>query len=414
MNRRLDSWKAIAEYLGRDQATVRRWEKTLGLPVRRVGGAGRSVFAFTDDVDAWLASPKAPSGDMPSADPPLQKETAPAAAPAPRRRAWVAVTASLAVAVAVAVGWAGLGRAAAMPSRMVMSERGFVALDARGGEIWRYDYPAHMRGSYPSFEAASVVVEGSDPAVYVATSSRVHDLDGRAEGGELIGFSADGRRERTFAFDDTIALHGATYTAPWAVTGFAVAPPDARAQVAIAAHHFVWSPSLVAVLDHDLKRAGTFVNDGWIETLSWLGPRRLALGGFLQERDAGLAIMLDTETMTPVKMVTMPRSELNVVTGSRFNRAIIQVLADRVVARTIEVPQEASEGAVDAVYEFTRDFDLVRANFGSRYWEVHRALEAQGKLRHTAAECPDRNGPREVFVWEPSRGWHAQPIVNPL
>ena len=55
MNRRLDSWKAIAEYLGRDAATARRWEKTLGLPVQRVaGGAGRSVFTYTAEIDAWL------------------------------------------------------------------------------------------------------------------------------------------------------------------------------------------------------------------------------------------------------------------------------------------------------------------------------------------------------------------------
>jgi hypothetical protein len=51
---RLDSWKAIAKYLQRDLATVRRWEKGLGLPVHRVGGAGRSVFAYTTEIDAWL------------------------------------------------------------------------------------------------------------------------------------------------------------------------------------------------------------------------------------------------------------------------------------------------------------------------------------------------------------------------
>ena len=53
---RLDSWKAIASYLHRDLATARRWEKGLGLPVHRVGGAGRSVFAYTTEIDAWLRS----------------------------------------------------------------------------------------------------------------------------------------------------------------------------------------------------------------------------------------------------------------------------------------------------------------------------------------------------------------------
>ena len=55
---RLDSWKAIACYLKRDLATARRWEKRLGLPVYRVGGGGRSVFAYTGEIDAWLRKPK--------------------------------------------------------------------------------------------------------------------------------------------------------------------------------------------------------------------------------------------------------------------------------------------------------------------------------------------------------------------
>ena len=53
---RLDSWKAIADYLRRDVATVRRWEKTAGLPVHPLpGGRGMSVFAYTAEIDAWLS-----------------------------------------------------------------------------------------------------------------------------------------------------------------------------------------------------------------------------------------------------------------------------------------------------------------------------------------------------------------------
>jgi hypothetical protein len=56
-SRRLDSWKEIAEYLGRDVTTAIRWEKKSGLPVRRVPGdrRRRPVFAYTGEIDAWLA-----------------------------------------------------------------------------------------------------------------------------------------------------------------------------------------------------------------------------------------------------------------------------------------------------------------------------------------------------------------------
>lgn len=53
---RLDSWKAIAAYMKRDVATVRRWEKREALPVHRhhhekLG----SVYAYTSELDAWGA-----------------------------------------------------------------------------------------------------------------------------------------------------------------------------------------------------------------------------------------------------------------------------------------------------------------------------------------------------------------------
>jgi excisionase family DNA binding protein len=52
---RLDSWKEIAAYLGRDLRTVRRWEKEKRLPVHRVpGGERRAVFAYRAQIDAWL------------------------------------------------------------------------------------------------------------------------------------------------------------------------------------------------------------------------------------------------------------------------------------------------------------------------------------------------------------------------
>jgi hypothetical protein len=54
--RRLDSWKAIASHLGRNVRTVIRWERERALPVHRVpGGRTGSVFAYTDELDAWLS-----------------------------------------------------------------------------------------------------------------------------------------------------------------------------------------------------------------------------------------------------------------------------------------------------------------------------------------------------------------------
>lgn len=69
MDQRLNGWKAIASYLGRDERTAKRWEAQRHLPVHRVPGGGGSVFGIIGELDAWLAGPSAaatPAAGAPS------------------------------------------------------------------------------------------------------------------------------------------------------------------------------------------------------------------------------------------------------------------------------------------------------------------------------------------------------------
>src|SRR5205085_2894348 len=51
---RLDSWKEIANHLGREVRTVQLWEKLEGLPVHRhLHRKLSSVFGFRSEIDAW-------------------------------------------------------------------------------------------------------------------------------------------------------------------------------------------------------------------------------------------------------------------------------------------------------------------------------------------------------------------------
>jgi TolB-like protein len=64
-NQRLGSWKEIAAFFDCDERTLRRWEKQRGLPVHRVpGGSGGKVFAYTDELSAWLAMPRNGSASL--------------------------------------------------------------------------------------------------------------------------------------------------------------------------------------------------------------------------------------------------------------------------------------------------------------------------------------------------------------
>ena len=94
--RRLESWKEIAAYLGRDVRTVQRWERSDELPVRRLQHAKlASVYAYTDELDEWRLGRE--PGE-PVAEPTPQK-------PRRVRRLWfvagIAMTVALGAAVAL-------------------------------------------------------------------------------------------------------------------------------------------------------------------------------------------------------------------------------------------------------------------------------------------------------------------------
>jgi hypothetical protein len=60
----VQGWKEIASDLDRGVRTVQRWERTLGLPVHRLGkGARRPVFAFKDELHLWFQK-KARASDL--------------------------------------------------------------------------------------------------------------------------------------------------------------------------------------------------------------------------------------------------------------------------------------------------------------------------------------------------------------
>ena len=98
---RLDSWKAIANYLGRSVRTVRRWETLEGLPVRRHRHEkGTSVYAYCHELDAWRAKlHEVPPG----ATEPEKKEST-QVMPAARRLGWFV---GLGVASAILGGFFG-------------------------------------------------------------------------------------------------------------------------------------------------------------------------------------------------------------------------------------------------------------------------------------------------------------------
>lgn len=139
---RLESWKEIAAYLGRDVTTVQRWERREGLPVHRLLHSKiGSIFAYTNELEAWRATrsqqvgrttgtvaavgpdpespvvapdidavaPAPPSPLPPGA--PSPGDASPVAAPAPPASRWLVATLSLLLVITLGLlAWEVWGR----------------------------------------------------------------------------------------------------------------------------------------------------------------------------------------------------------------------------------------------------------------------------------------------------------------
>ena len=429
---RLDSWKAIAEYLGRDERTLRRWERQ-GLPVRRVAGsAGHSVFAYKSEINQWLKAGR-PTGNgvTPAAEP----------SPEPSRVRFAPRLRFVAAALIVMAGIVSVQMlapsATEQPVRATLSSSGLVALNAARTELWRYDFPPDWTTALSISSAEPAVVTSRAPeGVYAVTAYEVRRADSIQFGGALRHFTLSGRLLHTFGLNDRWSFSdGRSYEEPWALTDFRINDHYGR-RIALAAHHIDWWPSVVTVLDDRWVRSGTFVNSGWVETIRWLSPDRLAIGGFSNSRDGGMLAVLDANNLDgsspedpagrfhcqnckaggPLFYAVFPRSELNRVTGSGFNRAWLNTIENRLVIRTAEVDRNGDIGPLsDAIYEFSMSLDLLAASYSDRYWDDHRRLEQEGRLRHSRAECPYRDGPPAIDVWTPDAGWQrmASPEAVP-
>ncbi len=100
---RLDSWKEIAAYLGREVRTVQLWEKSEGMPIHRQQHAKQgSVYAFKSELDTWRDARKTAS---------VEKSE--------RKQLIVAVAIAAIVGIAMG-GWAYIKRTPDLPSSIVV------------------------------------------------------------------------------------------------------------------------------------------------------------------------------------------------------------------------------------------------------------------------------------------------------
>jgi len=246
--------------------------------------------------------------------------------------------------------------------------------------------------------------------------------------GELFYLSGSGEVLWTRSVDESLRFGEREYPGPW-VSSFLYSPRPASDVVIWGVHDGTWWPSLTMVLMEDGSVAGKFVNSGWILSAG-LFPTpdgdRVLLGGISNSRAGAMLAVLpglrffgrppEVEGSAfvcdlcpdgqPLMYVVFPPTHVNVASGLPYNQT---THIDMSIAGASVTVQEGPIGTdFRWVYDFSPDFELLRATPGDSYWPLHQLLEMEGKLDHSAEDCPERESV-EVLVWTPEGGWNATP-----
>lgn len=375
---RLDSWKEIAAHLRRNVRTVIRWEKERALPVHRVPGGHGTVYAFTDELDEWLAGRPA---DTPE--------------PRPWRRLAAAAISLIAL---VFAGWYWQTRPHPIASVAVAGDA-IVARAADDSVLWRF---TPDRGKLD-------VREGTLRTV-------IRDVDGGA-GDEVLAAGMSGwetpeamlllsnsgslRWIQSFAY--RLTVDGRQYAPPWRTSDLLAIDLSGSPRFVWVLHHHTWSPAVIAAYDAEGRLVDRYIHDGWLTTARASRDGRFLLAtGVNNKQNASILVVLDVRSFgQPLRYWVLPRSELAVtanlplLTGGSEPRVVV-LPSGAVQVRAVDGPPGLP--AAETVYEFDERLAFQNARRSDTYWDWHRHLEQTGRVAHAADACKARGVPPPVDV----------------
>lgn len=101
-NDRIEGWKSIGAYFGRDRTTAIRWARERNLPIHRMpGGKTGTIFALRHELDAWATSDESTAAVENTSTPVTPADVAPALDLQRRAVIWGGAGATLLAAAAI-------------------------------------------------------------------------------------------------------------------------------------------------------------------------------------------------------------------------------------------------------------------------------------------------------------------------
>lgn len=274
-NERFDSWKEIASYLGRDLRTVRRWEKSKGLPVHRVpGGARAAVFAFRGEIDSWLLNATKETDDSEALTPNSQRilppkivgtrdnHAAPISETGEPKKLYLtyasrALAALLFLLTVVAFGLVWARNRHSLLDKVAFAGNSVQGWGQKGELLWSYGFGQPLEES--NKQPYRIQVSQNNNLVLVAAPLDIPPQR-ESQSDALFALSSRGQLRWRYDFHDSIKSSTDSYGPPWFISDLLLAPEGPPSDVWCAANAFFWSTSVLVKLDLYGQPLGQFVN----------------------------------------------------------------------------------------------------------------------------------------------------------
>lgn len=420
---RLTTWAEIAAFLRCDPRTAQRWAKDRGLPVHSVpGGKKRSVFAYKDELQAWVDGP---------ANVLEVVDTPPAVTPSATvsRRGFL----GSALAISLVAGGYWILRPRPQPERAILTGSLLTALDGIGNALWTYRFPA-MRQLKESEMQWRV---------------QVLDLSGEGRNGVLVvcGYPRNGSND-AFGPDELFYLDsygklrwrvpvrlplndhdGRPFETGYRACHVLATPADGRQNLWVAIANLLRWPGAVLRVTHKGVVSVQFANAGNIYSVCRLpspaGDVMVGVGVNNAFDQACLAAFgaNDPPAMSPPggpgryrfangpeghvrKYFLFPTSEMITALNLPYGPAdIVTQSGDGVLARV-----RNAGGQRDHFY-FSGELEPQTVMPDGGIPAVHDDLFRRGSLSHPYSSCPEHRQPLTLRRWDPLAGWRDQPVI---
>jgi len=423
--RRLSGWKEIAACLGRSVRTAQRWERTLGLPVRRIRtqSEGEIVFAFAAEVEEWLAARSVKTEAVDST--PSPDHALAATGRATPSRAWTrfAIRGVGLLTLLFAATWI-LRPAAGPAAGWTVGADALRVVDAQGHRLWEHYFGfALLRDAYahagPGRRLVAIEDIDGDGAAEVLFVARASSLDQCS----LYCFNGDGTVRFRHIPDTPGRFGGVTFLPPFPTLGVATSGSagGTRAIWIFAVHHRE-APALVEKLD---PVSGAVLGRYWSSgRVHGLFPGRyrsqdvVYVAGTLQaSSDATLAVLradspsgcspatsrvdaCEGSSAKPLAFFVFPQPEFWRVTRHRaFVDQVVSEGNDTVVRISGQFgPWEDPAANCAVYYRLDEHGNIADVEVSDSWISTHASFEREGLLDHAFAER-EREDLRNVMVW---------------